>query len=131
MKLVDSYIFLEKLRDLIYELLEYRDHVKESASESIPIRTGTPLVKYGFISMLKGGVIMDVTNEEQAAIAEDAGAIGVMVLDKLPYDVRMAGGVARTADLNIIQKVMNTITIPVSAKCRIGHAEEAVLLEEI
>jgi pyridoxal 5'-phosphate synthase pdxS subunit len=129
MKLVDSYIFLEKLRDLIYELLEYRDHVKESASESIPIRTGTPLVKYGFISMLKGGVIMDVTNEEQAVIAEDAGAIGVMVLDKLPYDVRMAGGVARTADLNIIQKVMNTITIPVSAKCRIGHTEEAVLLE--
>jgi pyridoxal 5'-phosphate synthase pdxS subunit len=131
MKLIDSYIFLEKLRDLIYELLEYRDHIKESGLEVIPIRTGTPLVKYGFISMLKGGVIMDVTNEEQAAIAEDAGAIGVMVLDKLPYDVRMAGGVARTADLNIIKKVMNTITIPVSAKCRIGHIEEAVLLEEI
>jgi pyridoxal 5'-phosphate synthase pdxS subunit len=131
MRLIDSYIFLEKIRDLIYELLECRDRIKESASESIPIRTGTPLVKYGFISMLKGGVIMDVTNEEQAAIAEDAGAIGVMVLDKLPYDVRMAGGVARTADLNIIKKVMNTITIPVSAKCRIGHIEEAVLLEEI
>jgi pyridoxal 5'-phosphate synthase pdxS subunit len=131
MKLIDAYIFLERLRDLIYELLEYRDRIKESGLEVIPIRTGTPLVKYGFISMLKGGVIMDVTNEDQAAIAEDSGAIGVMVLDKLPYDVRMAGGVARTADLNIIQKVMNTITIPVSAKCRIGHTEEAVLLEEI
>jgi Pyridoxine biosynthesis enzyme len=65
MRLIDSYIFLEKLRDLIYELLECRDRIKESASESMPIRTGTPLVKYGFISMLKGGVIMDVTNEAQ------------------------------------------------------------------
>ncbi|NAZ13881.1 MAG: pyridoxal 5'-phosphate synthase lyase subunit PdxS [Desulfurococcales archaeon] len=131
MKLIDSYMFLEKLRDLIYGLLEYRDRVKESGLEIIPIKTGTPLVKLGFISMLKGGVIMDVTNEDQAGIAEDAGAVGVMVLDKLPYDVRMAGGVARTADLNVIEKVMNTITIPVSAKCRIGHTEEAVLLEEI
>jgi pyridoxal 5'-phosphate synthase pdxS subunit len=81
--------------------------------------------------MLKGGVIMDVTNEKQAEIAEEAGAVGVMVLDKLPYDVRMAGGVARTADLNVITGVMNVITIPVSAKCRIGHTEEARLLEEI
>lgn len=129
--MIDSYMFLEKLRDLIYGLLEYRDRVKESGLEIIPIKTGTPLVKLGFISMLKGGVIMDVTNEDQAEIAEDAGAVGVMVLDKLPYDVRMAGGVARTADLNVIEKVMNTITIPVSAKCRIGHTEEAVLLEEI
>jgi pyridoxal 5'-phosphate synthase pdxS subunit len=131
LKLLDSYVFLERLRELIYELLEYRDRVKEDGGEIIPIRRGTPLVKYGFISMLKGGVIMDVTNEKQAEIAEDAGAVGVMVLDKLPYDVRMAGGVARTADLNVIASVMNSITIPVSAKCRIGHTEEARLLEEI
>jgi len=131
LKLVDSYEFLERLRDLIYGLLELRDKAREEGREIIPIREATPLVKYGFISMLKGGVIMDVTNEEQAAIAEDAGAVGVMVLDKLPYDVRMAGGVARTADLKVIERVMETITIPVSAKCRIGHAEEARLLEAI
>ncbi|MCS7111302.1 MAG: pyridoxal 5'-phosphate synthase lyase subunit PdxS, partial [Ignisphaera sp.] len=81
--------------------------------------------------MLKGGVIMDVTSGEQAEIAEDAGAVGVMVLDKLPYDVRMSGGVARSAGLDVIRRVMETVTIPVSAKCRIGHREEAVLLEEI
>jgi pyridoxal 5'-phosphate synthase pdxS subunit len=128
LKLVDSYTYLEKIRDLIYSLLEARDKARENAH---PIRQATPLVKYGFISMFKGGVIMDVTNPEQAGIAEDAGAVGVMVLDKLPYDVRLAGGVARTADLKVIIDVMNTITIPVSAKCRIGHSEEARLLEEI
>ncbi|MEM0027033.1 MAG: pyridoxal 5'-phosphate synthase lyase subunit PdxS [Ignisphaera sp.] len=131
MKLVDSYIWLEKLRDLIYGLLELRDRAREEGLEVIPIREGTPLVRYGFVSMLKGGVIMDVTNEKQAAIAEDAGAVGVMVLDKLPYDIRAAGGVTRTADLKVVEAVMNSITIPVSAKCRIGHAEEARLLEEI
>ena len=77
MKLVDSYMFLERLRELIYELLEFRDRVKEEGGEVIPIRTSTPLVRYGFISMLKGGVIMDVTNEKQAEIAEEAGAVGV------------------------------------------------------
>ncbi|MCX8185360.1 MAG: pyridoxal 5'-phosphate synthase lyase subunit PdxS [Sulfolobales archaeon] len=95
------------------------------------MEVGSTLVKLGFISMLKGGVIMDVTNEKQAEIAEDAGAVGVMVLDKLPYDVRTSGGVARTAGLDVIKNVMETITIPVSAKCRIGHREEARLLEEI
>jgi len=124
-------MYLDKLRDIIYSLLELRDRAKESGSELIPIREATPLVRYGFISMFKGGVIMDVTNEEQARIAEEAGAVGVMILDKLPYDVRMAGGVARTADLNVIVSVMNAITIPVSAKCRIGHREEARLLEEV
>ncbi|MDK6029364.1 pyridoxal 5'-phosphate synthase lyase subunit PdxS [Ignisphaera sp. 4213-co] len=128
MKLVDSYEYLEKLYNLIYALLELRDRAKESG---MWIETATPLVRYGFISMFKGGVIMDVTNAEQAEIAEDAGAVGVMVLDKLPYDVRMSGGVARTADLKVIESVMNAVTIPVSAKCRIGHVEEAKLLEEI
>ncbi|MEL9996903.1 MAG: pyridoxal 5'-phosphate synthase lyase subunit PdxS [Sulfolobales archaeon] len=131
MKLVDSYVFLEKLYDLIYNLLEFRDKVRDEGKELIPLRTGTPLVKYSFISMLKGGVIMDVTTTEQAGIAEDSGAVGVMVLDKLPYDVRMAGGVARTADLNVIIQVMESVTIPVSAKCRIGHSWEARLLEEV
>jgi pyridoxal 5'-phosphate synthase pdxS subunit len=131
LKLVDSYAYLERLYNLIYELLEYRDRARDEGVEVVPIRTSTPLVRYGFISMLKGGVIMDVTNVKQAEVAEDAGAVGVMVLDKLPYDVRVAGGVARTADLNIVVEVMNSITIPVSAKCRIGHREEARLLEEV
>jgi len=131
MKLVDSYVFLEKLYDLIYNLLEFRDKVRDEGKELIPLRIGTPLVKYSFISMLEGGVIMDVTTTEQAGIAEDSGAVGVMVLDKLPYDVRMAGGVARTADLNVIIQVMESVTIPVSAKCRIGHSWEARLLEEV
>jgi pyridoxal 5'-phosphate synthase pdxS subunit len=131
MKLVDAYAFLEKLRDLLYSLLELRDRVKESGSEVLPIREAVPLVRYGFISMFKGGVIMDVTSDKQAEVAEDAGAVGVMVLDKLPYDVRMVRGVARTADLRVIESVMNAITTPVSAKCRIGHSEEARLLEEI
>jgi len=131
LKLVDSYEFLESLRDLIYKLLEYRDRVREEGYEIIPIRTATPLVRYGFISMLKGGVIMDITSVEQGIIAEEAGAVGVMVLDKLPYDVRISGGVARTADLNVILRVMESLTIPISAKCRIGHTEEARLLEEI
>lgn len=131
MKLVDSYALLERLYNLIYELLEHRDRAREEGVEVISIRTSTPLVRYGFVSMLKGGVIMDVTNVKQAEVAEDAGAVGVMVLDKLPHDVRVAGGVARTADLNIIVEVMNSITIPVSAKCRIGHGEEAKLLEDV
>jgi pyridoxal 5'-phosphate synthase pdxS subunit len=131
LKLVDAYIFLERLRDLLYSLLEHRDRAKESGVEMIPLKEATSLVKYGFISMFKGGVIMDVTSDKQAEIAEDADAVGVMVLDKLPYDVRMAGGVARTADLKVIESVMNAITIPVSAKRRIGHSEEARLLEEI
>jgi pyridoxal 5'-phosphate synthase pdxS subunit len=94
-------------------------------------RKGSVLVKRGFAHMLKHGVIMDVTSVEQAQIAEDAGAVAVMVLDKLPYDVRKAGGVARTASLRIIEEIMDSVTIPVMAKCRIGHAEEARILEAI
>lgn len=131
MSLVESYNVLERLYNLLYELLEYRDRARENGHEIVPIRESTPLVKLGLPSMLKGGVIMDVTNANQASIAEDSGAVGVMVLDKLPYDVRMAGGVARTADLNVISEVMSAVTIPVSAKCRIGHYEEAKLLEEL
>lgn len=131
MKLIDSYSFLESLRSLLYRLLELKDRAHEEGLEVVPVRTGTPLVRYGFVSTLKGGVIMDVTNEKQAEVAEEAGAVGVMVLDKLPYDVRASGGVARTADLSVIQRVMEVLSIPVTAKCRIGHTEEARLLEEM
>lgn len=97
----------------------------------IPFATGTTLVKRGFAHMQKHGVIMDVTNTEQAHIAEDAGAVAVMVLDKLPLDVRLAGGVARTASVKVVQEIMDAVTIPVMAKCRIGHLGEAQILEEI
>jgi len=90
---------------------------------------GSTLVKRGFAHMQKHGVIMDVTNVEQAQIAEDAGAVAVMVLDKLPYDIRKAGGIARTASINSIVEIMDTVTIPIMAKCRIGHVTEAKILE--
>ncbi len=89
------------------------------------------LVKRGFAHMQKHGVIMDVTNVEQAQVAEEAGAVAVMVLDKLPYDVRKAGGVARTASLKVIEEILDHVTIPVMAKCRIGHTYEARVLEEV
>jgi pyridoxal 5'-phosphate synthase pdxS subunit len=90
---------------------------------------GTTLLKRGFAHMQKHGVVMDVTNVEQAVIAEEAGAVAVMVLDKLPYDVRKAGGVARTASIKVIQEIMDAVTIPIMAKCRIGHIDEARVLE--
>src|ERR671921_658946 len=92
---------------------------------------GSTLVKRGFAHMQKHGVIMDVTNAEQAQIAEDAGAVAVMVLDKLPYDVRKAGGIARTASIKVIQEIMDEITIPLMAKCRIGHTDEAKVLDAV
>src|SRR5574341_1561068 len=98
--------------------------------ESKPISRGTSTLKRGFAHMLKNGVVMDVTTVEQAQIAEDAGAVSVMVLDKLPSDVRKAGGVARTASIRIIQEIMDSVTIPVMAKCRIGHVYEAKVLQE-
>jgi pyridoxal 5'-phosphate synthase pdxS subunit len=94
------------------------------------IYRGTTLVKRGFAHMLKHGVVMDVTSVEQAQIAEEAGAVAVMVLDKLPYDVRQQGGVARTASLKVIEEILDHITIPVMAKCRIGHTYEAHVLEQ-
>ena len=97
--------------------------------ENYKITKGTTLVKRGFAHMQKHGVIMDVTSVEQAQIAEEAGAVAVMVLDKLPYDVRKAGGVARTASIKIIQDIMDNVTIPIMAKCRIGHLSEAQVLE--
>ena len=98
--------------------------------ESYSIKRGTSTLKRGLAHMLKNGVVMDVTTAEQAKIAEDAGAVSVMVLDKLPSDVRKAGGVARTASIRIIQEIMDSVTIPVMAKCRIGHVYEAKVLQE-
>ncbi|WP_457590948.1 pyridoxal 5'-phosphate synthase lyase subunit PdxS [Geoglobus sp.] len=95
------------------------------------LRFGTELVKRGFAKMQKGGVIMDVTTPEQAAIAEEAGAVAVMALHKVPADIRASGGVARMADPKIIQEIMDAVTIPVMAKVRIGHYAEARALEAI
>src|SRR6266702_4670159 len=88
-------------------------------------------VKTGHAEMLKGGVIMDVVTAEQARIAEDAGACAVMALERVPADIRAAGGVARMADPRIIEAIMDTVTIPVMAKCRIGHLVEAQLLQAL
>lgn len=81
--------------------------------------------------MLKGGVIMDVTNPEQARIAEAAGACAVMALEKIPADIRAAGGVARMSDPKLIKEIQNAVSIPVMAKCRIGHFVEAQILEAL
>lgn len=94
-------------------------------------QTGTFTVKKGLAQMLKGGVIMDVTNAEQAKIAEDAGACAVMALERVPADIRRDGGVARMSDPEKIIEIMEAVTIPVMAKARIGHFVEAQLLEAL
>jgi len=94
-------------------------------------KTGTLTLKTGLAEMLKGGVIMDVTNPEQAKIAEDAGAVAVMALERVPSDIRRDGGVARMADPDVITRIMDAVTIPVMAKCRIGHLAEARILEAL
>ena len=93
--------------------------------------TGTLRVKTGFAEMLKGGVIMDVVTAEQAKIAEDAGAVAVMALERVPADIRVAGGVARMADPTKVTEIIKAVTIPVMAKCRIGHFVEAQVLESL
>ncbi|MDD4774960.1 MAG: pyridoxal 5'-phosphate synthase lyase subunit PdxS [Syntrophomonas sp.] len=92
---------------------------------------GTFKVKTGLAQMLKGGVIMDVTTPEQAQIAEAAGACAVMALERVPADIRAAGGIARMADPSIVLKIMEAVTIPVMAKCRIGHFVEAQILQAL
>src|SRR5205814_2910541 len=89
---------------------------------------GTMRVKSGLAEMLKGGVIMDVVDAEQAKIAEDAGACAVMALERVPADIRRDGGVARMSDPDKIQEIQEAVTIPVMAKCRIGHFAEAQIL---
>ncbi len=95
------------------------------------LRYGTDLIKRGFARMQQGGVVMDVTNADQAAIAEEAGAVAVMALERVPADIRAQGGVARMADPVKIQEIMEIVTIPVMAKCRIGHFVEAQVLESL
>ena len=95
------------------------------------VETGTWQVKTGLAKMLKGGVIMDVVTAEQAKIAEDAGAVAVMALERVPSDIRKAGGVARMADPTKIVEIKDAVTIPVMAKCRIGHFVEAQVLEAL
>lgn len=94
-------------------------------------KIGSERVKRGMAQMQKGGVIMDVVNAEQAKIAEAAGAVAVMALERVPSDIRAAGGVARMADPTIVEAVMNAVTIPVMAKARIGHIAEARILESM
>ncbi|HTT25693.1 MAG TPA: pyridoxal 5'-phosphate synthase lyase subunit PdxS [Thermoplasmata archaeon] len=95
------------------------------------LRFGTELVKRGFARMQQGGVIMDVTNAEQAGIAEEAGAVAVMALERVPSDIRAQGGVARMADPAKIREIQERVSIPVMAKCRIGHAAEARILQAL
>ena len=95
------------------------------------VEKDTYRLKKGLAEMLKGGVIMDVVSAEQAKIAEEAGAVAVMALERVPADIRAAGGVARMADPKIIKEIMNTVTVPVMAKARIGHFVEAQVLEAL
>ena len=92
---------------------------------------GTETLKRGLAQMLKGGVIMDVVTPEHAKIAEDAGAVAVMALERVPADIRVQGGVARMSDPGLIESIMNAVSIPVMAKCRIGHFVEAQVLEAL
>ena len=94
-------------------------------------QTGTQRVKTGLAEMLKGGVIMDVVTPEQAKIAEDAGAVAVMALERVPADIRATGGVARMSDPTMVEGIVNAVTIPVMAKCRIGHFAEAQILQSL
>ena len=130
----------ERIVDFFYKLAEVADRMREEGLWTyLPdpkevkerVSRASVRVKLGFPVYQKGGVCMDVTNTEQAGIAEDAGAVSVMVLDKLPYDVRKSGGVARMADVKVIKQVMETISIPVMAKVRIGHFMEAKVLEAL
>ena len=94
-------------------------------------KTSTFTLKKGLAEMLKGGVIMDVVNAQQAKIAEDSGAVAVMALERVPADIRKEGGVARMADPKKVKEIMKAVTIPVMAKARIGHFAEAQILESL
>ena len=96
-----------------------------------PVTTGTQRVKRGMAEMLKGGVIMDVVDADQAKIAEDAGAVAVMALERVPADIRAEGGVARMSDPEMIEEIISSVTIPVMAKARIGHFAEAQVLQSL
>jgi pyridoxal 5'-phosphate synthase pdxS subunit len=100
-------------------------------SQNGHVETGTARVKRGLAEMLKGGVIMDVVTPDQAEIAQEAGAVAVMALERVPADIRAQGGVARMSDPSLIKAIMGAVSIPVMAKCRIGHFVEAQILEAL
>ena len=102
-----------------------------ASSLSVPTVRGSNRVKRGMAEMLKGGVIMDVVNVEQARIAEDAGAVAVMALERVPADIRAQGGVSRMSDPDMIDQIIDAVSIPVMAKARIGHFVEAQVLESL
>jgi len=104
---------------------------KMKGTDITKLKHGTTLLKKGFAKMQKGGVVMDVTNSEQAQIAEDAGAVAVMALERVPADIRAQGGVARMADPLKIEEILDCVSIPVMAKARIGHFVEAQALESM
>ena len=104
---------------------------KSAPSKAIEISTGTDAIKRALPTMLKGGVIMDVVNAEQAKIAEEAGAVAVMALERVPADIRADGGVARMSDPELVCKIIEAVSIPVMAKARIGHFVEAQILESL
>lgn len=105
--------------------------VQKGRTQEMNMEKGTLKLKTGLAEMLKGGVVMDVTNAEQARIAQDAGAVAVMALERVPADIRKEGGVARMADPHKIREIMETVSIPVMAKARIGHFVEAQILESL
>ena len=102
-----------------------------STASAHPSGTGTTRVKRGMAEMLKGGVIMDVVTPDQAKIAEDAGAVAVMALERVPADIRAQGGVSRMSDPDMIDGIINAVSIPVMAKARIGHFAEAQVLQSL
>jgi pyridoxal biosynthesis lyase PdxS len=105
--------------------------VRSKSSKVTSAETGTARVKRGMAEMLKGGVIMDVVTPEQAKIAEDAGAVAVMALERVPADIRVQGGIARMSDPDMIDSIIAAVSIPVMAKARIGHFAEAQVLQAI
>lgn len=114
-------------------MLEAKTNAKKNSKNKIDVATdiATARVKSGLAQMLKGGVIMDVVTADQAKIAEDAGAIAVMALERVPSDIRSAGGVARMSDPTMIKDIIQAVSIPVMAKCRIGHFVEAQILQAL
>jgi pyridoxal 5'-phosphate synthase pdxS subunit len=112
-------------------LVPHNDEKKRLMTENAQAHIGSNRVKRGLAEMLKGGVIMDVVTAEQAKIAEDAGAVAVMALERVPADIRAQGGVARMSDPDLIQQIIDTVSIPVMAKARIGHFVEAQILEHL
>ena len=107
------------------------EHQDKATGSGSARTTGTSGVKRGMAEMLKGGVIMDVVNAEQAKVAEDAGAVAVMALERVPADIRAEGGVSRMSDPDMVQGIIEMVSIPVMAKARIGHFVEAQVLQSL